>query len=83
MKSKKTMLAAGVLLFVATSLSSCKKDYKCSCTKTYTSGTTTTTKDYSVYTYKDNRSRAETRCNENTSTGSDFGGNYAINCEIE
>jgi hypothetical protein len=82
MKLKKTMLAAGVLFFVASSLSSCKKDYKCSCTKTYTSGTTTTSKDYSEYTYKDTRNRAENRCNDNTSTGTDLGGNYAVNCEI-
>lgn len=75
------MLAVGVLFFAATSLSSCTKDYIYLLTKTYTSGTTT--RDYSEYTYKDNRNRAENRCNENTSTGTDIGGNYAINCEIK
>jgi hypothetical protein len=64
-------------------MSSCKKDYVCECTKTYTSNTTTVTKDYSVYTYKDTRNRAEKRCNDNASTGTDLLGNYAINCAIK
>ena len=80
---KKTILLASVLFVVASTMVSCKKDYVCECSKTYTSGSATVTKDYSVYTYKDTRNRAETRCNENTSTGSDFGGNYSINCAIK
>lgn len=80
---KKTILSAGVLITLLTSMSSCKKDYVCECTKTYTSNSLTVTKDYSVYTYKDTRNRAEKRCNDNTSTGTDLGGNYAINCAIK
>ncbi|MBP7810105.1 MAG: hypothetical protein KA163_12485 [Bacteroidia bacterium] len=80
---KKLMIAAGVLLFVGTTATSCKKDYVCNCSKTYTSGSGTSTHDYSTYTYKENRKRAEDRCNENTKSGSDFWGNYSINCQIQ
>ncbi len=80
---KKSILIAGLVLFGATSLVSCKKDYTCNCTKTYTTGSGTSTTNYSVYTYKDTRTRAETRCNENTSSGTDFGGDYSVNCQIQ
>lgn len=80
---KNTILLVGALLFAATSMVSCKKDYTCQCSKTYTSGSGTTTQNYSIYTYKDNRKRAEDRCNDNTATGTDLGGNYSINCEIK
>ena len=72
-----------MLLTFASTVTSCKKDYKCKCSKTYTSSTSTTTSDYSVYTYKDTRKRAEDRCNDNTKSGSDLGGNYSINCQIQ
>ncbi len=80
---KKTILLVGFLLSIGATTVSCKKDYTCKCSKTYTSGSGSSTSDYSVYTYKDNRSRAETRCNENTNSGSDFWGNYSINCQIQ
>jgi hypothetical protein len=76
------IMMAGLLLIAVTSIS-CKKEYTCKCSKTYTSGTGTSTNDYSVYTYKDNRARAETRCNENTKSGTDIFGNYSINCQIQ
>jgi len=80
---KNTILLAGALLFVGTSMVSCKKDYTCKCSKTYTTGSGSSTSNYSVYTYKDTRKRAEDRCNDNTTTGSDLGGNYSINCDIQ
>lgn len=80
---KKTILLAGVLLALGTSMVSCKKDYVCKCSKTYTSGSGSATLDYSNYTYKDTRKRAEDRCNANTDSGSDFFGNYSINCQIQ
>jgi hypothetical protein len=80
---KKTILFASALLCAGIFMGSCKKDYTCKCTKTYTNPGSSTTLDYSVYTYKDNRKRAEDRCNENESTGSDIGGGYTINCEIQ
>jgi hypothetical protein len=64
-------------------MTSCKKDYVCKCSKTYTSGSGTYTKDYSAYTYKDTRKRAEDRCNENTKSDSDIFGNYSVNCQIQ
>lgn len=80
----KNFKLAMVCLFAAgTCMISCKKDYTCKCSKTYTSGTGTNTKDYSVYTYKENRKRAEDRCNENTKSASDLFGNYSINCQIQ
>ncbi len=62
---------------------SCKKDYVCKCSKTYTTGTGSSTSEHSIYTYRDTRGRAETRCNANTTTGKDFGGDYAINCQVD
>jgi hypothetical protein len=79
---KNTILIAGAL-FVAMFTVSCKKDYTCECEKTYTSGSGTSTRDYSVYTFKDTRIRAEQRCNENTASGADLWGDYAINCAIK
>lgn len=80
---KKQILILGALFFTAISFVSCKKDYTCKCSKTYTSGTGTYTKDYSTYTYKENRKRAEDRCNENTKSDTDIFGNYSINCQIQ
>lgn len=81
---KKIILLAGGLLMMGSLMTSCKKDYVCKCSKTYTSGSGgTSTSSYSTYTYKDNRKRAEDRCNDNTKSDSDVFGNYAINCEIQ
>jgi hypothetical protein len=80
---KNKILLALVFCAVTTSLMSCKKDYTCKCSKTYTSGSGSSTNDYSIYTYTDNRVRAEKRCDENTKTDSDLGGDYTINCQIQ
>jgi hypothetical protein len=80
---KKLMIYSGALLVIATSMISCKKEYTCNCSKTYSSGVGTTTMDYSVYTYKENRKRAEDRCNENVKSSTDLLGNYSINCQIK
>jgi hypothetical protein len=80
---KKLIIAAGVLLCIATTTTSCKKDYVCRCSKTYTSGSGSSTNDYSNYTYKDNRKRAEDRCNANESTSGDIFGEYSVNCQIQ
>ena len=79
---KKLILAAGIFVMMAAT-TSCKKDYVCKCSKTYTSGSGTSTSDYSRFTYKENRKRAEDRCNENVATGSDLWGDYSINCGIQ
>lgn len=80
---KNTILVASLLLLVGTSVTSCKKDYTCKCSKTYTSGSGTSTSNYSIYTYNENRKRAEERCNENVESGTDFWGDYSINCQIQ
>ncbi|HWY12664.1 MAG TPA: hypothetical protein VN026_15125 [Bacteroidia bacterium] len=80
---KKLIFVIAGVIVVATSTTSCKKDYICNCSKTYTSGSGTSTSDYSKYTYKDTRKRAEDRCNANESTSSDIFGNYSINCQIQ
>ena len=79
---KNPVLFVGALLLVLTSIISCKKEYTCECSKTYTSGSGSSTQNYSIYTYKDTRMRAEERCNENTDSGSDIYGDYSINCQI-
>jgi hypothetical protein len=73
----------GLFALTSVSMISCKKDYICKCSKTYTSGTGTNTNDYSQYTYTENRKRAEDRCNDNVKSGSDLFGNYSINCQIQ
>lgn len=80
---KHSITLAAALLIIGSCVTSCKKDYTCKCSKTYTSGTGTSTNDYSVYTYRENRKRAEDRCNDNVKTGSDLFGNYSINCQIQ
>jgi hypothetical protein len=79
---KKITLIAGALLFIGASMTSCKKDYTCTCSKTYTTGNGTSTHNYSVYTYNDTQTSAASRCSANQSSGSDLGGNYSINCGI-
>ena len=80
---KNAILFAGALLFMGTTMMSCKKNYTCQCSKTYTTGSGSSTQNYSVYTYDDTRKRAEDRCNANTTSGSDLGGNYSVNCQIQ
>ncbi|MDQ3192912.1 MAG: hypothetical protein M3Q58_15075 [Bacteroidota bacterium] len=80
---KNQILLAGAMFLVIATMGSCKKEYTCKCSKTYTTGSGSSTNDYSVYTYKDDRVRAEERCNENTSSGSDIWGDYSINCQIQ
>ena len=80
---KNSILFVGALVLMGTSMVSCKKDYRCQCTKTYTTGSGSSSQNSSVYTYNDTRKRAEDRCNGNTSTGTDLGGDYSVNCQIQ
>jgi len=80
---KNKILMVGALLFVGMTVVSCKQDYVCQCSKTYTSGSGTSTQNYSVYTYHENRVRAEERCNDNAMSDTDFWGDYSINCQIQ
>lgn len=81
---KNTILLASAILLFGTTMVSCKKDYICNCSKTYTSGSGgTNSSNYSTYTYKENAKRADDRCAENETSASDVWGNYSINCEIK
>ncbi|MCC6837140.1 MAG: hypothetical protein IT234_01265 [Bacteroidia bacterium] len=62
----------------------CKKDYICTCKKTYTSsnGTTVSNSDGN-YTFTDSKVRASGRCQDLETTGSDLYGEYTRECEIE
>lgn len=62
---------------------SCKKEYKCKCTKTYTGSSSSYTTDDGNYTYKDTKPRAADRCDANDKTGSDIGGDYTRNCDLD
>ena len=72
-----------IALLTGIIMPSCKKEYLCKCTKTYTGPTSSATYDDDHYTYRDTRSRAADRCNQNERTGTDLGGSYTRNCDIE
>ncbi len=78
---KKSVIAI-VALFTL-SLVSCKKDYKCECEKTRTSGSTSITSADGDYTFKDSRTRAESRCNDQETSGADGLGTYTRDCQIK
>jgi hypothetical protein len=78
---KKIVLTTAVLLTLG--LASCKKDYSCECKITRTSGGNTLTTVDETYTFKDNRARAESRCNDQEGTGNDAFGDYTRDCEIK
>jgi len=79
---KRAVLALAVLSVF--SLASCKKDYVCNCQKVYTDpdGSTSSSSDGS-YTFKDSKPRAETRCNDQEGSGTDLGGDYTRECQIQ
>ncbi len=79
---KKVILFVTILIF-GTTMFSCKKDYTCKCTKTYTTSTSTYTVDDGNYTYKDTKPRAIDRCDDNDRTSSDLVGEYTRNCDIQ
>lgn len=77
---KKSIIALAAL--VTLGFASCKKEYTCECQKTRTGSSATVSTDDGQYTFKDTRARAESRCNDQESTGSDAFGNYTRDCEI-
>ncbi len=78
---KKSVIA--IMALFTLSIASCKKDYKCECEKTRTSGSSTLTTADGDYTFKDTRARAESRCNDQEGTGSDALGSYTRDCQIK
>jgi len=79
---KRAILAIAVVS--AFTMTSCKKDYTCSCQKirTDTDGSTSSDSD-GTYTFKDSKPRAETRCNDQEGSGSDILGDYTRECDIQ
>jgi hypothetical protein len=80
---KKSIISA-IVICLGLAFASCKKEYDCECKRTRSdgSGNSITTVEAN-YTYKDTRPRADSRCNDNETTGSDGLGNYTIDCEIK
>lgn len=78
---KRAIVALVVLS--AFTMTSCKKDYTCTCKKirTDSNGNTSTDSD-GTYTFKDSRPRAETRCNDQEGSGTDLLGDYSRECQI-
>ena len=76
------ILVAALALSGATT--SCKKDYLCKCSKTYTksNGSTETDPD-GQYTFTDTKTTAINRCNQQEGSGSDLTGAYTRNCQIQ
>ncbi len=78
---KRAILALVVLS--AFTMASCRKEYTCTCRKIYTDGDgNTTTESDGTYTFKDSRPRAEEKCNDLESNGSDIFGEYSRECSI-
>ncbi len=75
--------AIAIIALVTLSLGACKKDYSCECKITRTNGSTSVTTDDGKYSFKDTRTRAESRCNDEEKSGDDIFGAYTRNCEIK
>lgn len=80
---RRILWVAIVAIGATTTITSCKKDYSCKCQKTYTKSGGSVTVDDNIYTYKDTRVKAEKRCSDNEGQGSDLGGDYTRDCEIQ
>ena len=74
---------SGVALLVVMTMSSCKKEYSCECTKIYRNGNNSVLTKESVRVYKDNKKRATERCSKNESSGTYLGATYSVNCAIK
>jgi hypothetical protein len=73
-----------VLAIVATTMfSSCKKDYTCKCNKVYTTSSGTVTNEDGSYVFKDNKAGANESCNDQERTGTDLGGDYSRQCDLD
>jgi hypothetical protein len=79
---KKPLIAIAIAV-VTLSLSSCKKEYTCKCQKIYTGSSGSATINDGQYTFKDTKVRAEDRCNQQEGSGSDLGGDYSRECQIQ
>lgn len=83
MKDMRHAIVTIALAIVAGGLFSCKSEYTCECEKIYQDSTRTVTYNDGSYILKDNRARAEDRCNAQESTGTDIRGDYSRQCRID
>jgi hypothetical protein len=74
----KTFTVIITVLSFAGTVSSCKKNYTCTCTKTYSGSSAYNVN--STYTYKDNKKEADDKCKKNETSGSDNYGAYNVSC---
>ena len=79
---KKVLFALVVLS--GFTLTSCKKNYICECTKVRTDsdGNRNSASDGN-YSFNESRIRAEKKCNDLEDSGTDAFGNYARACDIQ
>lgn len=76
-------IAIAIVAVFALGFTSCKKDYVCQCSKIRTANGATLTTDADKYTFKDTRTRAESKCNDQETTGKDLAGDYSLECQIK
>ena len=72
-----------MVILLALTFVSCKKNYNCQCTKSHTIGGTTVITQDGSYTFNEVKTRAITRCNQEEGAGSDAAGDYTRNCTIQ
>lgn len=78
----KNLIILASALILGSTFASCKKEYKCECEKTYTGSSASVSVDDGSYTYKDTKTRAISRCNDQEKTDTDAFGEYTRDCEI-
>jgi len=83
MNLKANVLCGSVFLIILFLAPSCRKDFRCACSKVYKSNTGSNVRDYSVKTYRDTRKAADEKCEAQASSGVDETDNYSLSCEIE
>lgn len=81
----KNLIILVAALGLSGAMTSCKKEYVCKCTKTFTkSNGSTNSEPDGQYTFKDTKVRAADRCNQEEGVGSDvINGEYTRDCEIQ
>jgi hypothetical protein len=75
---KRILLFSAAVLVAASSFTSCKKDYTCECTSTYTYGGVSTTSNYSATAHL-KKSDAKTWCTGQAGSGT----GYTYSCALK
>jgi hypothetical protein len=72
-----------IILFGCLLFCSCSKEYVCHCHKLYEGINSTVQVNDGEFVYRDSETQARMRCNAEEKTGSDAGGNYSRECELD